>query len=216
MLNTLRKTYHWIKKFLQWQRFVFSHYNKSVPVYAKTAGEGIKLHIGAGEVNVQGWVNVDGRKFEHTHFVSDGFDLKEFSDNSIEEIYLCHVLEHFSFQDGENLLKYFRTKIMVGGVLRISVPNFDALVTAYKANGDDVESIKSALMGGQNYDYNYHKAIFNKKSLALMLKQCEFSEAIEWKTEEDFGIGLGDWSNGTISTPDNKIPISLNLKAIKV
>jgi predicted SAM-dependent methyltransferase len=216
VIDTLRKVYHWCIRIIQWQKIVFSNLNKPLPVYVKTASKGLKLHIGAGDINVQGWVNIDGRKFEHTHLVTEGFDLAEFSDNSIEEIYLCHVLEHFSFVEGVNLLKHFKHKMMTGGVLRVSVPDFDSLVIAYNANDNNIESIKYALMGGQDYIYNYHKAVFNRKSLASMLVESGFSESHQWSTIEDFGSDLGDWSSSIISIGEKELPISLNLKAVKV
>ena len=69
------------------------------------------------------------------------------------------------------------------------------------------------MLGGQNYIYNFHKAVFNKKSLTALLEECGFSEVSSWDTLSDFGIDLGDWSSGTIAIPGKDIPVSLNLKA---
>ena len=39
---------------------------------------------------------------------------------------------------------------------------------------------------------------------------------MEWKTQDDFGIDLGDWSNKYYLTKKNNVQISLNIKAKKI
>lgn len=61
----------------------------------------MKLHIGCGEKNLIGWKHFDVRKIdEHIDYVGTADDLSQFSDNSIDEIYACHLLEHFGRQGG--------------------------------------------------------------------------------------------------------------------
>jgi len=186
-----------------------------VPIYSNNNSTGLRIHIGPGLINLQGWINIDARELPHIHLVTDNLKLNEFKEDSISEIYLCHVLEHLSFKESIALLKTFFSKLKQGGVLRISVPNFKALVDVYLANGENLNQIKSALMGGQDYNYNYHKSIYDEKSLTNLLEQNSFTKILKWETKEDFGISLGDWSDGKFETKNGFIPISLNLKAIK-
>ena len=72
--------------------------NNPIPIYQKNNDGGIKIHIGSGLVNLQGWVNIEARNYPHIHLVTDKVTLKEFREDSISEIYLCHVREHFSFK----------------------------------------------------------------------------------------------------------------------
>jgi predicted SAM-dependent methyltransferase len=191
-------------------------YDKPPPIYAKTLGTGIRVHLGAGPINLQGWVNIDARQAPHVHIVTEVLELSEFTDASIAEIYMCHVLEHFSFQEVEDLLQTFRRKLMVGGVLRLAVPDFDKLVTVYKSENNDLSMIKLALMGGQDYQFNFHKAVFNEKSLNESLGRAGYGDIQLWETEADFGADLGDWSNQNFITASGTYPISLNIKATKV
>ena len=151
----LRKKYlkRFLKNILNF-RFLF---DKPVPIYTKYNAKGVRLHLGCGDVNLQGWINIDARFDPHIHIVSEGLELSEFSDDSISEIYMCHVLEHFSFEEGFRLIQSFKKKLKNGGILRLSVPDFDSLVEIYKKNKNDLNSIRSSLMGGQNYEFNYHK-----------------------------------------------------------
>ena len=112
-----------IKKFIlnslkicQWVIVALKNYKQPIPVYPKSTKSGLKVHLGSGDVNMQGWINIDAREFYHTHLVSEGFDLSEFADNTIEELYLCHVLEHFSFLEAEQLLINLRKKLAEGGI----------------------------------------------------------------------------------------------------
>jgi predicted SAM-dependent methyltransferase len=186
------------------------------PLHPEVKRDGLRIHLGAGPINIQGWINIDARDASHIHLQSSGFDLKEFADGVVSEIYMCHVLEHFSFEEAKTVLKTLHRKLKVGGILRLSVPDFDQLIVIYHANGNDLELVKMALMGGQEYEYNFHKAIFNKELLSNLLMTCGFANAQTWSTLGDFGIDLGDWSNKGFDTPSGNIPVSLNIKAIKV
>jgi len=187
--------------------------DESIPVYVESKSTGLKLHIGAGPLNLQGWVNIDARGFEHIHLCTEGFELNEFSEHSIAEIYMCHVLEHFSFEETKNILLNFRSKLQKEGLLRLSVPDFDKIVDIYKLNNQDVDLIKYALMGGQEYEFNFHKSVYNKNNFSKLLKDCGYKEIKEWATVEEFGKSIGDWSDGIFKTESGNYPISLNLIA---
>ncbi len=55
----------------------------------------MKLHIGCGERFLPGYKHIDARAFPHVDYVTDKLDnLPMFKDNSVDEIYACHLLEH--------------------------------------------------------------------------------------------------------------------------
>jgi predicted SAM-dependent methyltransferase len=214
MITQLKNIYKTIAGQGHAQRWAWGNSDRPLPVYVAPMSPGLKVHLGSGPINIQGWINVDARSYEHVHVVSDGFELREFADGAISEIYLCHVLEHFSFEEAEALLKSLKVKLRQGGVIRISVPSFDRLIEVYKLSGADINKVKFALMGGQDYQYNFHKSLYNLKSLRELLVHCGYSNILEWETLADFGVDLGDWSNGTFATTQGALPISLNLKGI--
>lgn len=179
------------------------------------SGSKLKVHIGCGEIQLLGWVNIDARPLPHVHLVSERLDLDEFSDGSIGEIYLSHVLEHLSFEEVNKFLEKMHHKIAVGGVLRISVPDFESIVTIYLENDRSINSVKYALMGGQDYEFNFHKSVYNHKSLESLLLNAGFTDIENWNTEEAFGADIGDWSNKTFLTVGGEHQISLNLSGKK-
>lgn len=145
-------------------------------------------------MNLQGWLNIDARSAKHLHLVKANFLLDEFTDGSLSEIYLSHVLEHFSFQDVSNLLDIFYSKLSINGILRNSVPSFDLFFKIYLEINCNLNYIQSALMGDQDYPYNFYKSIFNEKSLKVLLSRHGFKNVSIWYTLSDFGTLLGDFS----------------------
>jgi predicted SAM-dependent methyltransferase len=204
-----------LRAFLRSRLIGFFRKNSKVCI-SKDKRNALRIHVGCGPIDLAGWVNVDARPFPHVHIASNSVTLAEFADGAVGEIYLCHVLEHFSFEEVDELLATYQKKLSSGGVLRLSVPDFDLAIAAYQASGDDLEFIRMSLMGGQDYEFNYHKSIFNEKLLTKLLVKAGFSEVLPWSASSDFGCELGDWSDGQIKKKGiGAYPISLNLKAVK-
>tara|TARA_B100001027_G_C16225639_1_gene312009 strand:+ start:343 stop:990 length:648 start_codon:yes stop_codon:yes gene_type:complete len=197
---------------LQWFNFVKDNYEKKPPIFTKKDSEGLKIHLGPGNVNLQGWINIDGLRMPHIHNIDKDFDLKEFNDNSISEIYLSHVLEHFSFQDSKSFLQKLKSKLKSNGTLRISVPDIDKILNAYNST-NNLKLLKNAIMGGQNTDLDFHKSIYNKIELENLLKEVGFKNISVWSTKDEFGKSIGDWSDFEHKINGQKFNLNLNLKA---
>ena len=121
-----------------------------------------RLHIGCGDVNLPGFFNIDARPLPHVDLVkTDIFDLSEFKNDSIDLIYMCHVLEHVCHADLQKVLTETRRVLKKGGLLRLSVPDFDLMIEIYRDSGRRIESIEMPLMGGQEYPENFHYTVFN-------------------------------------------------------
>jgi len=204
-----------MKSFLSKIKNNFFRRNRFREVGFAEKKSGPKVHIGCGPIDIPGWINIDARAFPHIHIVADSLDLKEFSDGSIQEIYMCHVLEHCSFHDVDNLIQIYHSKLRTDGTLRLSVPDFELLIRIYLELDRDLEFIKKSLMGGQEYPQNYHRSVFDKRLLSTLLRKAGFRQITEWETEKDFGQDLGDWSCGRIRKGFRSFEVSLNLKAIK-
>lgn len=169
------------------------------------AHQGLCLHIGCGDINLPGWVNIDARPFSHVHIVSQDISLGEFQDSSVSAIYLCHVLEHFPFAELQSVLNLFNQKLKPGGVLYLAVPDFHKIVESYTSNRD-ISSIMKVLMGGQEYEYNFHYSVFDHQFLSHNLSSAGFVSVMSYDPSDLLGRAFNDFSTH---------PMSLNLKAIK-
>lgn len=97
-----------------------------------------KLNIGSGERPMEGYVNVDWQDASSVDVVHDLNQLPyPFEDNSIDEIYISHVLEHLDRPFF--VMKEFHRILKNGGVLHIKVPHFSRGFThAEHAHGFDI------------------------------------------------------------------------------
>jgi len=167
--------------------------------------DGLCLHIGCGTINIPGWVNIDARPFSHVHIISKNIVLSEFTDSSVSAIYLCHVLEHFPFSEVESVLRLFYKKLKPGGVLYLAVPDFAKIVHTY-ASTQDISAIVKPLMGGQEYEHNFHYAIFDQSFLTSKLLSIGFVSTSHYESVDLLGQNYQDFSTH---------PLSLNIKAVK-
>ncbi|WP_363268389.1 methyltransferase domain-containing protein [Okeania sp. SIO2B3] len=98
-------------------------------------------------------------------------NLAPLKDNSVDLIYGSHCLEHFSHRMVSQVLNEWFRVLKEGGILRLSVPDFDLLIDKYRASGNNINKIIIFLMGGQNYKFNFHMTVFNQSNLELLLKK---------------------------------------------
>ena len=199
-----------IKNILKLFRHSKNILNNSAPIYTKR-NQGIRLHLGAGKINMQGWINIDAQGEKHIQIIEKDFKLECFSDKSISEIYLSHVLEHFTDYEIQELMDIFKNKLKKGGILRISVPDFDKIIEIYNKKKQNIDKIHPILFGGQDNFYNFHKTAFNKSKLIALFKKNKFKNIKNWDTREIFGTEIGDYSSQKIRIGSKKIPLSLNI-----
>lgn len=90
----------------------------------------MKLHLGCGQVYLEGYTNIDFPLSEHTvqqKSVADEYaDLRElkYKKNSIDEVRLHHVFEHFPRHIAIALLASWQVWLKRGGKIMIEVPDF--------------------------------------------------------------------------------------------
>lgn len=174
------------------------------------------LHIGCGQVNSPGYINIDARKFPHVHIVTRKItSLPLFPSDQADLIYMCHVLEHVKRGQVIAVLSEMRRILKTGGVLRLSVPDFDRIVEIYNATQRSIDAIQGPLMGGQDYDYNFHHLAFNAEHLRKLLLSCGYREVRAWDPDNCQYHDFQDWASMRHSYGEEKFEISLNLEAVK-
>ena len=185
------------------------------PSFPKLENDALYLHLGCGLVNHPKFINIDAIRAPHIHYIRKIEDLSLFKDNSVDLIYASHCLEHFShLRVSQVLTEWYRT-LKPGGILRLSVPDFDLLINIYKENHNDIDTILQSLMGSQLGEYSFHKTVFNKNSLTLLLRNTGFTEVREWIPGSSELTTLNDWSSRKLSVNGKEYPVSLNLESVK-
>lgn len=186
------------------------------PSFPSLENKQLNLHLGCGSINHSKFINIDGLPAPHIHYIRAIDDLSIFNDKTVDLIYACHCLEHFShIKVPQVLLEWFRT-LKDGGVLRIAVPNFDLLLNIYKENGNDINTVIHPLMGAQDYKFNFHMTAFNRSSLDSLLKNTGFKVIQEWKPGScELTTFDNDWSTKQYLVNSKYYPVSLNIEAVK-
>lgn len=174
------------------------------------------LHLGCGAINAKGFVNIDARALPHVHFVvKELAEVKFIPSGSFDLVYMSHVLEHVPHQAAGSVLEVVHGILRPGGVCRVAVPDFDALVRIYEADGRSLERIIFPLFGGQDYAFNFHYAAFNEAWLTALFKTAGFREVRRWDPDTCDHHDFTDASSLQVTVDDRSYPISLNLEGVK-
>ena len=80
-----------------------------------------RLNLGCGDMIIPGFINCDLYD-EHADVKCDVINLP-FEDNSIDEIYASHIIEHFDFQQAFDVLKEWKRVLKTDGVLTVETPD---------------------------------------------------------------------------------------------
>lgn len=183
----------------------------------------IKLHLGCGKRYLKGFIHVDLADYKHIDFRCDVRKLTKFKDESVDLIYASHVLEYFDISEAMKALKEWRRILKKGGILRLAVPNLDALFYVY-VDYKAYNLIHGPLFGrweipGTN-KFVYHKIVYNYYLLRRLLWKTLFKNVRRWDWRKVFvgeHEGFDDYSQSYIPHMDkeNGVLISLNMEAEK-
>jgi len=181
------------------------------------------VHLGCGKRHIPGFIHVDLDEYSHIDYQSPINDLPMFDDNSVDLIYSSHALEYFDRIMVKSVLKEWRRVIKTGGVLRLAVPDFDALVKVYNQYGD-LNLVLGPLFGRiqikspENDLTIYHKTVYNFQSLKKLLEESDFGNVRRYDWKETVHKDYDDYSQAYIPHLDkeNGLLISLNVEADKI
>ena len=183
----------------------------------------IKLNLGCGKNNIPGFINIDLDNLSHVHHVSDIRKLDFIEDQTVDLIYCSHSLEYFDRDEVKNVLINWKSKLKKGGILRLAVPDFEAICKVYLKYKDlDHRGILGPLYGrwplaSDKDEIFYHKSTYDFESLKKIIMNLGFSDYYRYNWEDTIHKNYDDYSQAYIPHMDKKngILISLNIEAIK-
>lgn len=185
----------------------------------------IKLHLGCGEINIPGFIHIDLDSYPHIDYQRDIRDLDIFNDDTVNLIYSSHSLEYFDRIEVKYVLREWRRVLKKKGILRLALPDFEAIVKVYEKYHDlDHQGILGPLYGkwpyktaGEKVDTFYHKTTYDFNSLKKVLEQAGFCKIKRYDWRNTIHKDYDDYSQAYIPHMDkeNGILISLNVEAIK-
>jgi predicted SAM-dependent methyltransferase len=169
-----------------------------------------RLHIGGKQVK-EGWRILNIQPGKGVDFVGDVADLSQFDDETIDEVYASHVIEHLGYQK-ELLaaLKGIHRILRPGGVCRMSVPDLETLCKLFLHDDINIEGkfrIMRMMFGGQADEHDFHKVGLTWDFVRHYLGKAGFKTA---RRVQEFSI-FDDASSLKVG----EVLISLNVEAAK-
>ena len=201
---------------LQRKPYVFGYPEKGE--YEMSVGTKVKLHLGCGKRHFPGFIHIDRDPWEHLDYQRDIKDLSNFEDNSVDLIYLCHCFNSFDDDDARAALKEWHRILKKGGILRIAVPDFEAISMAY-LSFKDLKLVKILVTGYYKgkLGTDYHRSVYDEATLKKLLEECGFKNVHRWDWRKTFHAEYDDYSQAYLPHMDkeNGMLVSLNLEAEK-
>lgn len=148
----------------------------------------MRLHIG-GWVASPDWKIFSALPGPEVDYVGDCCDLSRFADESVEEIYASHVLEHLDYikRLPQAITEMYRVLRKPGRAL-ISVPDFEVLCRLFVDPRYDREHrfhLMRIAFGGQMDAYDFHCVGLTFEILGQYLTSAGFSRIDQ---VEEFGL----------------------------
>lgn len=173
----------------------------------------MKLNLGCWDTKIPDFAGVDLRKFPSVDFVCSIDNLTFAEDESVEEIYASHVLEHFFYTDTLRVLGEWYRVLKHDGILYVAVPDMELICGLIVEIGFG-EWTEKVIYGERLYEHSEHRAGFDFTKLSNMLKMVGFNKIEEVK---DFPYGIKDASTLRLTINGKKTDrnISLNIIARK-
>lgn len=135
-----------------------------------------KLNLGSGPNKLDGYKNID------LLFGTKAYPL-DVPDESCDEIRASHLLEHFPYERGGEIIKHWVSKLKPGGILKIAVPDFGKIVSYYQSG--QKQPVQQYLMGGHVDENDFHQAIYDETSLRQAMEACGLIGVTTWNDGHD-------------------------------
>jgi predicted SAM-dependent methyltransferase len=182
----------------------------------------MRLHLGCGKRHIPGFVHVDLDDFPHIEHRCSIETLPMFGNDTADLIYCSHAFPYIDRVRAIETLIEWRRVLRPGGMLRLAVSDFEALVQVYQRTGD-LNQILGPLFGritirtAEGSTILYHHSVYDYKSLEALLLDAGFQGVRRYDWRETIHRDYDDFSRayklGTVEEPG--LLISLNVEAVK-
>ena len=145
--------------------------------HASAISAGVRLHVGCGTAAIPGWINIDQFPLpgvDRVLDVSEGLPYHE-----VAAIYAEHFLEHLSLHEGLAFLRGCRRSLARDGILRVSTPNLDWVVTTHYHSGawsEEQQAANECMAMNRAFHGWGHQFLYNEAMLRTIVRWAGFGE----------------------------------------
>ncbi|MCP4667086.1 MAG: hypothetical protein GY849_12050 [Deltaproteobacteria bacterium] len=149
--------------------------------------EDVKVNLGCGHKPLKGYLNIDYRDVAESDIAADIGSLP-FREGSVAEIASSHLIEHFrEYAFKTHILPSWLSILKPSGMLRITCPNWKAMIEYLQAGRMTWARLKEITFGGQEYEGNDHYSMYTPETLTTLLKEIGFSQVEVVAIDRDNG-----------------------------
>jgi hypothetical protein len=150
------------------------------------------LNVGAGSVVIDGYTPLD---------IKTGTEAGKlpYADESVDEVYASHVLEHIARADTISTLREWIRVLKPGGIIRVAVPDME-LWAKWVVEGKHDFDMAGIAYGGQIDADDFHRNAFNGATLAGLFRELGLISVRKFQP---------------FAEDCSRHPISLNLEGVK-
>lgn len=124
----------------------------------------VKLIIGAGETNYEGFISTQEATFD----LLNESDWKKYAEQGIDVILMEHVLEHLTLEEGKRAMKFAYQYLNAGGYIRAAVPD------AFFQNEVYQNLVQIGGPGPKNHSAASHKIVYDYVTFASIFEENGF------------------------------------------
>jgi predicted SAM-dependent methyltransferase len=142
---------------------------------APDSGRPVRVHVGAGQRHLDGWINVDNQALPGVDRVLDVRRGLPFS--NVSAIFAEHFLEHLALDDGMAFLRACRKVLRPDGILRLSTPNLAWVVASHYRLDESLppdQGLFDCLRTNRAFHAWGHQFLYNRLALTLALRAAGF------------------------------------------
>ena len=164
-----------------------------------------RLNVGSGEFPLPYWINLDADPNLPADIHATVPPLP-FDDESLDEIWACHFLEHLSYEGGQAFLAECYRALRPGGGLGIVVPDMGEVLRRWLAgardavewprgtwwNVADLDAVNALFVYSTVQD-TPHLWAYDQGTLARAMRRVGFRDLVEIDRFRDPRIAQGAW-----------------------
>lgn len=177
----------------------------------------IKINLGCGDRPMPGFINVDSRNILGIEYPNTKVeDLSCFADGYADYIYAACVLEHLPRTLTFPALVEWNRVLKTGGMLRLAVPDWDAIAEYYDET-KDLENLLNLIFGAEVHSGDRHYRVFTFASLRAILTEAGFKRIAQYDWRKIEHAEFDDYSRAYLPHMDfehGKL-MCLNIECIK-
>jgi predicted SAM-dependent methyltransferase len=154
---------------------------------------GIRLNLGSGYDHKDGWINVDTNPDQRPDVCADALSyVAGLADDSVDEIYAGHFLEHLEYEEGARFLSDCYRVLRAGAHIGVVVPDTRAIMRSYLEDARDLDHLCRAFLYSTVQE-SQHKWSYDLATLARVLERAGFIVGREIDRFADPRLHAGAW-----------------------